>query len=659
MATIDLNDAYDSLTQQLKAIDTYNEISSAVPFLTNQQQSSLEDSSIGTITPETNLSQQKKRYQRQPSSQIKKLLKVSKLISNEIRSGDTTTSMVNFVKDSFSEALNEVKSKIPQIIADQMLKELGCSQEQTYDTAVLNNASGIYIPVESIDLFGLLKESPKNPITSFLYESPAISIQSDPFSMNKELYERTQNSGVSFQSQYGQNYLGKSKQALFDFEYVTQDGAGNTGNFYKVSLKNRTDGTLTQSQNLVGQFITDYLKTIRIVDTKNIYIQLFQFLFGHMSIQLNAGVESIADQGYFEKLLARILGLCFDSREEIDVSGIAKVAPLDGIDESFFELTDVDLRQIESEISNIKLGVFEYEDCTTIKQPYNSNEVQNTLSQILFVDDDNVAENTRILNEAIQSVKDNTLGPSFDIGLSIDEDIVEKFITALYAAVISPKVLFPMMIMVKSLENDQQNIQNSVLNKVYNLESFIKTFKGFNIQVVSLIGAEFTKILTEIIKRDLRKLLKRIIRNLRQEANKKRLLQTKSLLSLGIIVTQIIPNYRQCKSVVDSIVDLIQLSLRGTRYDTPATALYFTKFRSGFSDTRAMLGTIEEMQKLGIPTGPMPDGSPNLWMLSIQAQIKGVEGERTENGRNQGILPPLKVLPIGITMPERFDSVPS
>jgi hypothetical protein len=55
----------------------------------------------------------------------------------------------------------------------------------------------------------------------------------------------------------------------------------------------------------------------------------------------------------------------------------------------------------------------------------------------------------------------------------------------------------------------------------------------------------------------------------------------------------------------------------------------------------------------------MPDGSPNLWVLSIQAQITGVEAERTENGRNQGILPALKVLPIGITMPERFDSVPS
>ena len=658
MAT-DLNEQYNDLISDIGSIDTLNEINSATPQLTNQQQSSLEENSSNTLSPESNLSQQKKRYQRQPSSQIKKLLQVSKLISNEIRSGDTTTSMTNFVKDSFSEALNEVKSKIPQILADQMLKELGCTQEQTYDNAVLNNSSGIYIPVESIDLFGLLKEEPKNPTTAFFYESRPIVVQSDPFPMNKELYERTQAGNLSYQAQYGQSYLGKSQQALFDFEYVTQDPVGNTGNFFKISLKNKQDSTLTQSQNLVGQFITDYLKTIQIVDTKTIYIQLFQFLFGHASIQLNAGVNDIRDNGYFSKIVQRILGLCFDSKEEIDVSGIAKVAPLDGIDESFFELTDIDLRQIESEISNIKLGVFEYLECTTIKQPYNSNEVQTTLSQLFFVDDNNVAENTRILNEAIESVKDKTLGPNFQLGLAIDEDIIDNFVTALYAAVISPKVLLPMMIMVKSLENDQQNIQNSVLNKVYNLESFMKTFKTFNIEVISTIGAEFTKILTEIIKRDLRKLLRSIIRNLRKETQKKRLLQTKSLLSLGILVTQIIPNFRKCKSVVDSIVDLIQLSLRGTRYDTPATALFFAKFRAGFSDTRAMLSVIEELQKKGIPTGPMPDGSPNLWILSILAQITGVEAERTENGRNQGILPALKVLPIGITMPERFDSVPS
>lgn len=186
-----------------------------------------------------------------------------------------------------------------------MLKELGCTQEQTYDTAVINNTNGIYIPVESIDLFGFLKESPSNPITAFFYEKGTVNIQSDPFSMNRELYVRTQNGGQTYQAQYGQNYLGKSKQPLFDFEYVTQDGVGNTGNFYKVSLKNRQDSNLTQSQNLVGQFIVDYLNTIRIVDTKYLYIQIFQFLFGHMSIQLNQGTNQLEDIGYFDKLIVK------------------------------------------------------------------------------------------------------------------------------------------------------------------------------------------------------------------------------------------------------------------------------------------------------------------------------------------------------------------
>ena len=96
MAT-DLNERYDGLISDLGGIDTLNEINSATPQLTNQQQSSLEENSANTLSPESNLSQQKKRYQRQPSSQIKKLLQVSKLISNEIRSGDTTTSMTNYV----------------------------------------------------------------------------------------------------------------------------------------------------------------------------------------------------------------------------------------------------------------------------------------------------------------------------------------------------------------------------------------------------------------------------------------------------------------------------------------------------------------------------------------------------------------------------------
>jgi hypothetical protein len=645
---IDLNEEYEFLINRIKAIDTYNEVSRSTSQLTNQQQSNLEKSSEKTLSPLAQLSEQKKRYQRQVKTQLGKLLDIDKLIPEDRFTGRTNSSVSSFVKDSFSEALDEIKSRIPQIISDEMIKELGCSQEQTYEPTIL------YIPVESIDLFGSLKETPDSVVGKLFYEVAPIAIQSKPFSMNRELYQRIQNPGLSYENEYGQNYRGSSQQSLFNFSYETQDNLGNNGNFIKVELLNRVDG-----KNLIGQFIVDYFNTIKVVDTKNIYLQLFEFLFGAISINLKLGVGEIGDKAYFSKIIQRILGLCFDSNQEIDVSGIAKVAPLDGVDQTFFELTDVDLRTIESAISNVKLGVFEYVDCTNIKQPFNDNEVLDNLLRLLNVGDNDSAENTLILNETIETIKQKLIGPTFELGISIDDDVINQLPTALYSAVISPKVLLPMMIMIRTLESSINNTQQSILNEVFNLESFTKTFKRFNIEVVSKIGATFVLILRDIIIRDIRKLTKQISTNLRKELTNKKLLQTQSLLALSVLLVRTVTDFRKCKSVVDSIVEIVELALRGSRYDIPQVALLFSQYRSGFSDTRAMLETIEQMQTYGIPTGPMPDGSVNLWLLSVLAQIQGTERERTKNSKTQQIIPPLKISPIGVTFPERTSGIVS
>ena len=39
------------------------------------------------------------------------------------------------------------------------------------------------------------------------------------------------------------------------------------------------------------------------------------------------------------------------------------------------------------------------------------------------------------------------------------------------------------------------------------------------------------------------------------------------------------------------------------------------------------------MQKIGIPTGPMPDGSPNLQVLSMFSQLKASAMEEASNGK--------------------------
>ena len=645
MPAIDLNKQYDRVEERVKSLETYNQVTDATKQIISQQQSSLEKAEDSVNSPIDQLAEQKKRYQRQVSSQLEKLVDINKLLPDNRMSGKTTSSSVGLIKNQFTEALNTIIALIPEIITKEMMKQLGCSQEQTYDSSIASK--GIYVPVSSVDLFGLLKVAPDTPLGKLSYEKKSVQVQQNPFSMNRELYSRIQNEGVSYDDDNGQNYLGSSKQGLFNITYVKQDGFGNKGDFFQVQLINRDN-----NQNLVSQFMTDYFTTIKIVDLKNVFLQVFQILFGAISINVKMGAGEIEDQQYFQKILTRIMGLCFDDRAEIDVSGNAKVAPLDGVDDSFFELTDIDIRQIESELSNIQRGVVEYPDCTTVKLPVNTDDLFDTLNELLFISDTDSAANTAVFNKAVDSVKKNRQWPQIDeIGLSIDGGIIKAIPNALYSAIISPKVLLPFMTMFKALEQIVVNGAGSAVDQVYDLKSYMKIFSKMNIEIMSQIGAEFVKILRNIIVRDIRKLLQKITADLKKNQLTKKYAISSQLIEAAILITQFVDDYRRCKSVIDDILNIIEFALRGTNIQIPPFLLPLAALRTGFNNTRAMLEVISQMQKLGIPTGPLPDGSPNLYLQSIKSQIEGVESERTQNSKMSALTPQQIVLPIGITIP--------
>ena len=654
MATIvDLNAAYDNAENSLKAVQSYNQISADSKQIVSQQQSSQEKAAEQTASPLTQLQENKKRYQRQTETQLDKLLNLNQLLPDNRLSGKSANSVVSLVKNNFTQALNQVKSELPDILKKGMLKQLGCSQEQTYDVSTFS-AGGIFIPVESVDLFGLLKEPPTTPMGALMYETKPVQIQKTPFSMNRELYRVIQNEGVSYDAMNGQDYIGLSQQSLFDVTYVTTDDNGNQGSFLQVKLPNRAD-----NKNLVSEFINDYFDTIKIVDDKNIYLRVFQVLFGAMSIQLKTGSAETENELFFQRMLTRILGLCFDDRSEIDVSGIAKVAPLDGVDESFFELTDVDLRIIESDLSNIQRGVVEYPDCTTVKLPIDTEALFNTFSGILEIDDENSAANTAIFNKSIESVTKNPQWPQGpEIQFAVDESIIKAIPRALYAAVLSPKVLLPFMVMFKAIEGVALGRVGSVVNEVYDLQTFLKTFSKLNINVMSEIGARFVKILRDLLIRDIRKLLRTIVSDLKNSQVNKQYAVIFQLVEGAILVTRLVTDYRKCKDVIGDIINIIEFALRGTRIEIPPFLLPLSVFRTGFNDTRASLEVIKELQKAGIPTGPMPDGSPNLYLQSIVSQIKGTENERTKNGKTVSLVPQQVITPIGLTIPTPMTALP-
>jgi hypothetical protein len=70
-----------------------------------------------------------------------------------------------------------------------------------------------------------------------------------------------------------------------------------------------------------------------------------------------------------------------------------------------------------------------------------------------------------------------------------------------------------------------------------------------------------------------------------------------------------------------------------SRNNIPLPLLALSQFLPGYSPERATINTIELLQSVGIPTGTLPDGSPNLMLLYNLMSNRGVDTENAENGK--------------------------
>jgi hypothetical protein len=284
----------------------------------------------------------------------------------------------------------------------------------------------------------MLLIDPNDTVGLSAYEPQDTEVGQYPFAMNRQLYNLLQNEGVPLES-----YLGFSGQDLFDIEYVTTDNNGNFGDFYKVTLKNRLFNG-AQGPNRVGDFLIDYYKSIKVFEIANIYMQVMEQLTNCLSIDLKIGSAQVEVNSKFMLILQRILGLCFDNTNEIDVGGTAKVSPSDAIDDSFFSFNEVDLRQIDQRISNIIEGVVEFESCEGVKLPVDTQLIFNQLG--LLNNAGSTEEQLSIANsltdDLIDSWKFAFKVPTLEaFNISLNLDFIKTLPKAVCMAILSPKVL--------------------------------------------------------------------------------------------------------------------------------------------------------------------------------------------------------------------------
>lgn len=628
--SLDLSFDYDSAKKKIAATSSYKDLKEKFDNVQKKAGDSQEKASESIQNTLDQVKSQTKRFQKDIKTQFEQLLDLNNV------TGGKGSNTISYIKRLLIQTLKNIEPKIAEIINEEALTAIGCDQQQTFNST--QGGQPLLIKVSSVDLAGLLKKNPTEGAGKVLYEKLQIDIQKPPFSMNRELYQRIQ-SGTFYSNDNGSFYLGKSGQPLFDIKFVDQNYLGQSGGWFEIVLANRVNGV-----NKVGDFLLDYFGTIRMFDFETVLPAILESLCGAISISANIGFAQAENASRFELFIQRILGLCFDNVSEIDVQGTAKLAELDGIDDSFFELTELDLRKIEQRIANIQKGVVTFVECNEVDLPVDTDSLLIALENLRFVPDNDLVD---AADKITQTLTDNPqwqgLVLTGDIKATVDTNFVKLIVQGLISAVLSPKILLPIFIILKALGK-------TAIDQINSWTEFVKQFKKFIINFVSKVGAIFVEELFNLIKKDILNLLQTVIKDLAKEKVDKRLTMIIKLVQLLLVIAQFIADFRKCKSVIDEILWLLKIALSGWGGEIPSPLLAVSQLLDGYSETRAFIGTIEELQRLGIPTGDLPDGSPNLGILSMLGQMKAMANENAENGKTQIFIPPISVAG-GVTLP--------
>jgi hypothetical protein len=618
MAT-DLNNSYNQAKNNLAKLktftDTKNSISEALSQKTNQFQPP-----YSTSTFQNDLSEQQTKIKKQVSSQFDQMLDL--VLSN--RGSGTSTS--DYLIKIFLVAIKELKNNLKNIIIEEIINSLGCDLEQTFD------AQKIYIKVSSIDIIKILKSDPDGE-GKILYEFDSFSPTETPRSTNRMFYNLIQNPNEFYSDLYMTGYLGVSGAELFNIRYVqTNPLNGNSEGWYEVDLFNRPSLQFNgpPAPNKVSQFLVDYYETISLLDFRALIANLLESIFGIVSIQLGFGQATIDDSSKFGLLVQRIFGLCFDQDQEISVGGVAKTPELDDTTDSFFDITGIDTSIIEQRTSEILRSVVTFESCENVELPVDSGNLVNIVESINFSE---VGSFEKTLNKiSVNLSNDPNWSATFPfpntLKLSVDFDFIKKMPLSVVSTVMSPKVLFPFILLRKSLGLTVDEINTG-------LTAFLKSYKQFSKNLISRIGSEFVKILFEELKKDIRILVRQIILDILKEEKATVYLMIERLVNLAKKISSIVKDFRQCKSVIDAILQLFDLVPSLNFNKIPLPLLQISELLPGYSTNRAFAEVISEHQKLGLPTGPLPDGSPNLGLQSIYSTVVGMDREAKLNGKVQ------------------------
>ena len=563
-------------------------------------------------------------------------------------------------------AVQKVIPRIDDILYEEIIKAFNCDLTMLVPVVGDGLSGPIVIRASDIDLLKQLFNDPNSDVGKYMYEQVPLSaypIGASPFPVNRFLRELIFNntSGV-FPSGNGpstrQTIYGASGRALFDMEVIpailpATDTIIEIYPYYKVDTDpaqfnyQTAPGTstgpiapVTGAQKFTFiELLKDYFENIRLIEMQNLLGALMEILSGFMSVRNQAfNIEDLLGLEKFLNTIEKILESCDGADlNEINTESVSHLSERYE-DDSFFEFSTEEERNISLEVTRKSKNVLTLQSCGTLDIPIDNSILDKGVNEILasFTPKEQLAAFDLTLqrasnHSASKAGYDLTLGStSLPVEIDFKENLIKKLPQILSYCIMNPKGVLPIVLTAKLL-NQSEALPNS-------LEMFQKIFKRVFIRVIKEILAEVGKQLLILAKEQLLKIIRQLIKRKLDEKNKKKIRLIRKLLDILLPLIIALQDAKNCKEIFDAILKALAASMPDIPFGVPPFLVSAAKLRPGTSALGTFERLIGKLQSQGIPVGDMPDGSPNVFLLSQFSLIQSIDDEMTENGSVSSVI---------------------
>tara|TARA_R110000737_G_scaffold231527_1_gene245022 strand:+ start:4452 stop:6575 length:2124 start_codon:yes stop_codon:yes gene_type:complete len=555
---------------------------------------------------------------------------------------------VRILRTVIKQAIVNVLPTIPDIIIQEILRAFNCDLSTEIPVVGDGLTNDIIIRIDQVDLFKQLKQDPDVGTGKYFYEANQFDTgipypYQSPLPLNRFLYHITQNPNTQFQ------VPGASGKVLFTLKYDGIDSfvisphykGGNNAVVFDDNF-NSSPGNGTKFT--VAEFLRDYFDNIKVIELQNILGAVLEITAGIGLSFTNDGPTNIADIlgiNKFIGILNRVMVAC-DGIDlgEVSTETISHLSELLD-DDSFYSFNTEEEQNFYVEAKRKSKGVMKFSGCDDIEVPLNLEVFEAAADEIiasLNEGGDGYKAFDMILQTGVEGSIAKTADPLFNElnwnwNVSFMEQLITQFPQIIMLSLMSTKIILPIVLVAKITNN------NTLL--AANPAEFAKLFKRVFVRVCRAILKEVLKIVFKILKQFLTKLLIIYIKKLLATQKGKRIKMILALIQALLPFIADLNNAKNCKEILMIILKMIEAVGIDIPFAPPPKFLQFAAMtRSGTNSMRVFEKLTVKLENLGIPTGDMPDGTPNLFMLSQFALAESMDEEETINGVVHGVLFP-------------------